>query len=224
VGWRITVQQKKISRAERRWTNPLNALQETIHYSFTKFCIYCFSLWYEFFVHYALRVEKNYQHGFDAGPLKFQFLRPRGWLTNPFRTLSLCFEVIGKTPGLISRNNFVKKILSASAIAIMSWQDVTRSSLCWGVKECGTKRARAHNFLFPKSSFIIRRSTVLGMFKDSAIILDAIRRSFLTSSNVYLSSSRFWTATSLAIFYQLPSASKSKYHLKTFYRFTASFP
>jgi hypothetical protein len=42
-----------------------------------KFCIYCFfPLWYEFFVHYALRVEKNYQHSLDAGPLEFQFLRP----------------------------------------------------------------------------------------------------------------------------------------------------
>jgi hypothetical protein len=102
----------------------------------------------------------------------------RGDLTNPLRTLSLCLGVIGKTPGLISRNNFVKKILSASAIAIMSWQDVTRSSLCSGVKECGTKRG--HNFLFPKSSFRIRRTTVLRIFKDSAIILDAIRRSLFT--------------------------------------------
>jgi hypothetical protein len=30
------------------------------------------------------------------------------------------------------------------------------------------------------------------------------------SSNVYLSSSRFWTATSLVIFYHLPSISKSR--------------
>ena len=58
----------------------------------------------------------------------------------------------------------------------MSWQDVTRSSLCSVVKERGTKRA--HNFLFPKASFRIRRTTVLGMFKDSAIILDAIRGHF----------------------------------------------
>ena len=66
-----------------------------------------FSLWYKFFVHYSLRVEKNYQHGLDVGPLEFHFLLPRGCLTNPFRTLSLCFGVMGKTPGLISRNNFV---------------------------------------------------------------------------------------------------------------------
>ena len=59
VGGHIIVEQEKISRAERSWTNPLNALQEAIRYSFIKFCIYCFfPFWYEFFVHYALRVEK----------------------------------------------------------------------------------------------------------------------------------------------------------------------
>ena len=51
--------------------------------------------------------KNNYQHGLDAGPLEFQVLRARRFLTNPFRTLSLCFGVIGKTPGLTSRNNFV---------------------------------------------------------------------------------------------------------------------
>jgi len=121
VGGRIIVQQKKISGEKRSWMNPLNALQEAINYSFIKFCIYYFSLWCEFFVHYALRVEKNYQHSLDAVPLEFQFLRPKGCLINPFRTLSLCFWVIGKTTGLISHNNIVKIILSASAIAVMSW-------------------------------------------------------------------------------------------------------
>ena len=58
----------------------------------------------------CLESKKNYQHALDAGPLEFQFLRERGYLTSPLRTLSLCFGVIGKTPGLISRNNFVKKI------------------------------------------------------------------------------------------------------------------
>jgi len=81
----------------------------------------------------CLERRKNYQHGLDAGPLELQFLQPRRCLTNPFRTLSLCFPVMGKTPGLISHNNFVKKFLSALAIVIMSWQDVTRSSLCSGV-------------------------------------------------------------------------------------------
>jgi len=35
--------------------------------------------------------------------------------------LSLCVGFIGKTPGLISLNNLVKK-MSASAVAILSWQ------------------------------------------------------------------------------------------------------
>ena len=39
-----------------------------------------------------------------------------------------------------------------------------------------------HTFLFPKSSFRIQRTTVLGMFQDSVIILDVIQRSFLTNS------------------------------------------
>jgi hypothetical protein len=98
----------------------------------------------------------------------------------PIQNSVHCFGATGKTPGLVSRNNFVKKNLSASAIAIMSWQDVTRTSLCSGVKECGTKRA--HNFFFPKSSFRVRRTIVLGMFDYSAIILEAIQRSFLNKS------------------------------------------
>jgi hypothetical protein len=179
VGGRIIVRQEKISRAERSWIFQLNALQEAIPSSSIKFCIYCFSLWYEFFVHYALNVEKYYQYGLDAGLLEFQFLRPRRILTNPFRNLWLYFWVICKTPGLISRNNFVKK-LSASAIAIMSWQDEIRSSLNSRVKESETRCA--HNFLFLNSSFRIRRNTVLGMFKNYIIILDAIRKSFLNKS------------------------------------------
>ena len=44
----------------------------------------------------CLESRKNYQHGLGAGPLKFQFLRLRKYLTNPFRNLSLCFRVTGK--------------------------------------------------------------------------------------------------------------------------------
>jgi len=49
-----------------------------------------------------------------CGTFGIQFLRARGCLTNPtnpVRPLSFCFGVIGKTQGLISRNNFVKKNL-----------------------------------------------------------------------------------------------------------------
>jgi hypothetical protein len=127
----------------------------------------------------TLRLEsrKIYQPCLDAGPLEFQFLRPRGCLIklfNPFSNLSLCFGVIGKTPGLIFRNNFVFK-KSASTIAIMSLQCV---NLPFALVSTNVGKIRAHNFLFPKSSFRIRRTTVLVTFKDSAFILDATRRSF----------------------------------------------
>jgi len=141
------VQQEKISRAEHSWTNPLNALQEAIHYSFIKFCIYCFSLWYEFFVHYTLRFEKiKINVVFTQDLWNFSFFG-RGDVS-PTHS-ELCHFVSGlqakhqvSSPVII----LLKKFLSALAIAIISWQDVTRSSLCSGV-EFGTKRA--HNFLFP---------------------------------------------------------------------------
>jgi hypothetical protein len=108
----------------------------------------------------------------------------------------------------------------------MSWQDVTRSSLCQGVEECGSKCA--HNFLFPKFSFRIRRTTVLGMFRDSAITLDVIRRSFLTKSATAAMFTSVWVDFGLPL---LSSSSTSyllswnqEYHLKTFDRFRASFP
>jgi hypothetical protein len=159
--------------------NPLNALQEAILYTFIKFCIYSFSLWYEFFVHYALRVEKKYQHGLDAGPLEFQFLRPRGCLTNPFRTLLLCFGVTGKTPGLISRNNFVKNffVCIGQRDNVLATRDSIFPSLrCQGVWKKTCTQLSLSQILFQN----LKKTTVLGVFKDFAIILDAIRPSFLT--------------------------------------------
>jgi hypothetical protein len=121
---------------------PLNVLREAIHYSFIKFCIYCFPLWYKFLVHYTLRVEKNYQHGLDGGPMEYQFLRPRGCLTIPFRTLLLCFRVTGKTPGLVSCSNLVKNNF---CLYWPSWYlgKMTHSSLCSGARECGTKHSHS---------------------------------------------------------------------------------
>jgi hypothetical protein len=143
----------------------------------------------------------------------------------PIQNSVVFFGVIGKTQSLSYRNNFVKKPLSASAIAITSWQDVTRSSLCSGVKECGTNRA--HNLVFPKPSFIIWRTTVLGMFKDSAIILDAIRRSFLTKSATAAMFTSVqvdfgWPLLSSPSTSSLPSRNR-EYHLKTFGGFRASY-
>ena len=107
AGGHIIVQQEKLSRTpgrnrSMRFKRRPVTLYKILHLLFfpveRTFC--------------ALRLENlnNYQRGLDAGPLEFQFLRPRGYLTNSFKTLSLCFGVIGKTAGLISRNNFVKKI------------------------------------------------------------------------------------------------------------------
>jgi len=130
----------------------------------------------------ALNLEsrKNYQNCLDVGPLEFRFLRARGCLSNPFRTLSLFFGVTGKTAGLISRNNFVKKMfvcIGHRDNVLAGCDSIFPMLRCQAVWN-----KHAQNFLFPKSSFTIRRTTNLGMFKDPAIILDAIRRSFLIKS------------------------------------------
>ena len=109
VGGCIIVQQEKISRAECSWMNPVNALQEAIHCCFIKFYIYCFSLWYEFFVHCTLRVEKFISMVLMQDLCNFRFFN-RGDVSPTHSELCCFVSVIGKTPGPTSRNNFVKKI------------------------------------------------------------------------------------------------------------------
>ena len=154
-------------------------LQEAIHYSFIKFCIYFFPSVSNYLWTTPWESKKLSTWSW-CRTFGISVSSVEGKSHQPIQNLSLCFGVISKTPGFISHNNFVKNFLSASAITIVSWQDVTRSSLCSGVKQCGTKRA--HIFLFPKFSSRIRRTTVYGTFTYSVTMLVAIRRSFLTKS------------------------------------------
>ena len=221
----MIVQQEKISRAERSWTNALNALQEAIHFSFIKFCIYC-SCGTNYLRTTPWESKKIINMVLVRDLWNFSFFG-RGDVS-PTHT-ELCRFVSGSqakhqvsSPVII----LLTKFLSASAITIMSWQDVTRPSLCSCDKKSGTKRA--HNFFFPKSSFRMRITAVLGMFKDSAIVLYAIWRSFLTKSATaamctsvrvdFGRSPRSSSSTS-----SLPSRNR-EYRLITFDRFRASFP
>ena len=108
VGGHIIVQHEKISRAERSWKNPVNALQEAIHFPFIIFCTYCLSSGTKGFA-ICLGSQEIYQHDPNAIHLKFQFLRQKGYLSNTFRTLSLFIGFLRNTPSLISNNNFDKK-------------------------------------------------------------------------------------------------------------------
>jgi len=175
VGECIIVQQEKVSRTESSWTNPLNALQETIHYSFIIFCIYCLSLWYEFFVHHALRVEKIISMFLMRDLWNFSFLN-RGDIS-PTHS-QLCRFISGSQAK--HRVLFPVIILLKKFVCIGHRDVVGRCDSIFPLLRCQEVwKKRAHNFLFPKSFFIIRRTTVLVMCKDSAIILDEIRRSFL---------------------------------------------
>jgi hypothetical protein len=164
-------------------------------------------------MHYALRLEKNYQHGLDVGPLEFQFLWPRGCLTNPFRTLSLCFRLIGKTPGLISCKNLIKKIF----VCIGHCNNVLArcDSILPLLRRHGVwKEKNMHTtFSFPDPLLESEELQSWGCSKILPSFLlqfDGHFDQINNSSSVYLSLSQFWMATSLVIFYQFPSVSKSR--------------
>jgi hypothetical protein len=57
-------------------------------------------------LHYALRVEKIFYMALTRDLWNFSFFG-RGDASPPHSELSFCFGVIGKTPGLIYRKNFV---------------------------------------------------------------------------------------------------------------------
>jgi len=140
--------------------------------------------------------------------------------------MSLCFGVIGKTPGLISRNNFVKKkiVCIGHRGNVLARCDSIFSLLrCQGVWSKTSKQLSISQILFqnPKNYSLgdVQRFCYHSSC-DSTVIFDQISN----RCNVYLSSRRFWTATSLVIFYQLPSVSKSRIPPKNFDPSTASFP
>jgi len=177
-------------------------------------------------VHYALGVKKNYQHGLDAKPLEFQFLWPRGCLINPFRTLSLCFGVIGKIPSLISHNNFVQKIVVCIGHrnnVLARCDSIFPLLRCQGVWNITCTQLSLSQILFQNLknySLGYAQRFCCRSWCNSTVIFDK----FSTSSNVYLSPSRFWMATSLIISTSSLLSQNREYHLKTFDQFSASFP
>ena len=95
-------------------------------------------------------------------PLEFQFLWTRGCLINPFKTLSLCFGIIGKTPGLISCNNFVKKIICISHCnnVLARCDSIFPLLRCQGMWKKTCTQLSLSQILFQNLK------NVLGMFKD----------------------------------------------------------
>ena len=123
----------------------------------------------------------------------FIFLRP-------FRTLSLCFGVIGKTQGLISRNNFVKKILVCighhdnvstrcdSIFPLLRCQEVW-NKMCTQLSLSQILFQNVKNYSLGDVQRFCYHSWCYSM-----VIFDQISN----SRNVYLSSRWFWTDTSLS--------------------------
>jgi hypothetical protein len=144
----------------------------------------------------------------------------------PIQNFVALFWVTGKTPGLISHNNLGKKnfVCIGRRDNVLARSDSTfpllRCQEVWN-KTC-TQLSLSHVL------FRIQRTTVFGVFKDSAFIFYSIRRSFFTKS----ATAAMFTA--VRVNFGRPHLSSSstsfirsrnrEYHLKTFDRFTASFP
>ena len=105
VDGRIVVQQKKVSRAERSWTDPKDVRQQAIQYCFIKFWIYCFFPPVRILC--ALRLESRTNS--QCGTFGILVSSAEG-MTHLLIQMSLCFGVTSKTTGLISHNNFASNI------------------------------------------------------------------------------------------------------------------
>ena len=149
-------------------------------------------------------------------------------LTNPFRILSFCFGVIGKTPGLVSCNNFVEK---KKKIVYIGHREIILARCESNVAFAQVSSSVAQNmhttfFVLnplsePKQLQDWRCSKILLSF---LMRLDGLFDQICSSSKVYISSVDFgWPPLSSFSTSSLPSRNQ-EYHLNTFDLFTASFP
>ena len=137
----------------------------------------------------------------------FPLLRCQGVEQNEHTTFcqgvwnKMCTQLSAKECGTKCAHNFLSRSVEQNVHTTFCQGGWNKMCTQLSVKECRTKCA--HNFLFPKSSFRIPRTTVLGMFKDSAIILDVIWWSFLTKSATAAMFTSVW------VDYGLPPLSSS---------------
>jgi hypothetical protein len=183
----------------------VNALQEAIHYTFIKFCIYSFSVWYEFFVHYALKVEKKMINLTLMRDLwNFSFFG-RGDVSPTHSELCR----------LVSGSQAKHQVSSLEIVLLKNFLSaLARCDSIFPLLRCRVWNKTCTQLSLSQILFQNSKNYSLGDVQrfcyhcwcDSTVIFDQINN----SSNVYLCTSRFWTATSLIIFYQLPSVSKSR--------------
>jgi hypothetical protein len=124
----------------------------------------------------------------------------------------LCFGVIGKTPGLSSLNNFVKKIfvcIGHHNNVLARCNSIFPSLRCQGVWNQMCIQLSLSQILF-QNLRNYSRGDVQKFWYHSWCESMVIFYQISTSSNVYFSLSSFRMATSPAIFYQLPSVLRSR--------------
>jgi len=157
--------------------------------------------------------------------LEFQFLRPRGCLTNPFRSLSLCFGVIGKTSGLISRNNFVKKIfvcIGHRDNVLARYDTIFPLLRCQGVwnKTCTQLCLSQILFQNPKNCSLadVQRFCYNSWCDSTVFLTKSATVAMFTSVRVDFGRPPLSSYSTCSL-----TSRNREYHLKTFDRFRVSF-
>jgi hypothetical protein len=119
-----------------------------------------------------LRIEENYQHVLDAGLWNFSIFG-RGDVL-PTHSEFCRFVSVSQAKHQVSSPVIIlfKKFLSASAIAIISGQDVTH--LPFAQVSRSVEQNGHTTFSFPNYFSESEGTTVFGMLKDSDINVDAI--------------------------------------------------
>ena len=169
------------------------------------FCIYCFSLWYEFFVHYVLERQKKLSISSWCGTFAISATPAEGELCH--------FGIIGKLQVSSIITIFLKKIFVCFGHCdnvLARCDSIFPLLRCQGV---WNKTYTLLSFSFPDPLSKSKELQSGGCWK---ILLSFLMRydshfdQISDSSNVYLSSIRFSTATSLVNSYQIPFVLKSR--------------
>jgi len=220
------MQQVKFLRAEHSWRNPINALQEAIHYSFKNFAFTIFPSGKNSLCTTPQESKKLSTWSWDG---TFGFSIFFGWGdVSPTQSELYHFVLGSRAKHQVSSPTRIllkKKFLSASAITIMSWQDTTRSSLCkrcqgvWN-KTCAQLSPSQILFQNLKNYSLgdVQRICYHSWCNSMVILTKSATAAIYTSVWVDFGSPPLSSSTSSLLSQNLEC------HLKTFDRFRASFP
>ncbi len=167
-------------RTSSFWPHTDNALSQTVQNLNVKYGIHCLTFRYIFVVINTFAVKNKIS--IVSMPLIFEieiFWRA-ACSTALFGTLALCFQIICKTPTLVTSNYRVQKVWVTFDHFNKVVSVIKHCSFCLAVNVCGTNHAQS--FHFCKSSCKICCTIVFGVPIHSAMSVHEDRLSFFKIS------------------------------------------